>query len=123
VSGEVYERNKKLVTRVYQLGCNVLRRNEPLAERLMGSIMPLLRYEKGLLSKLSEKELRHMRCIKDNDVGLVYRVLQGESILAIAKGIPALPKEVPLQDLAEAPPDIGSGIFENVIRELEGGRE
>ncbi|MEM4246817.1 MAG: hypothetical protein QXF14_00630 [Candidatus Woesearchaeota archaeon] len=124
MSGDVYERNRVLIQKVYQLGVNVFSKNEPIAERLMKSTIPLLRYNKhnmGLLSKLSKREIEALTCTRQEESGLVYRVLQGESINLISKEIPALPKKTPVMKIEAAPPDVSSGLFENVVRALEDG--
>lgn len=127
MSGDVYDRNKELVTRVYILGVKVFDKNEPLASRIMGSIVPLLGYKNGLLSKLRETELAAMGCIKKDNISLVYRALQGESIDDIAKDIPELAKVEPLPQPAKKKTGRtqkirleDSGAYHTAIRALEG---
>ncbi|MEM2916283.1 MAG: hypothetical protein QXT19_02930 [Candidatus Woesearchaeota archaeon] len=99
MSGDVYNRNRELITRVYELGLRVADKNRYVAARLMNSIIPLLTYNGRLLSKLKPRELAAMGCIRKENVVYVYRVLQGESIDSIAEDIPAL-NETPVEQVA-----------------------
>ncbi len=124
MSGDIYNRNRDLVTRVYQLGMAVADKNKYIAASLMNSIVPLLTYNGRLLSKLKSKELAARGCIKKENVRYVYRVLQGESIDDVAKDIPELKETLPEPTLPRPPRRKkleDSGKFHIATRILEDG--
>ncbi len=124
MSGEVYDRNRELVTKVYELGVCVADKNRYISDRLMASSAELLKYNRRLLSKLRPRQLVAMGCIRQDNVNYVYRVLQGESIDDVAKDIPVF-KETPPEPVLPRPPRKkkleDSGEFHAITRALEDG--
>ncbi|MEM4239575.1 MAG: hypothetical protein QXM31_00590 [Candidatus Woesearchaeota archaeon] len=123
MSGDVYRRNRELVTRIYELGLGVAEKNEPVAENLIGSIVPLLRYNGRLLSTLSPKALATAGRIRKENVAYVRRVLQGESIDDVAKDVPEFHPEPKPLTLSRKKSLEDSGKFHIATRILEDGND
>jgi len=113
--------NKVIVERVFQLQTAVQGKNIGTALALRRAIVPLLQYRKPLTSA-KPQALLALDGIGPKVVGLIERVIAGESVNAIAASVPSIPTIPQRRAGSGGAAERGNwdGSWDNTVRTVEG---